>query len=354
MNIQDEINPIPSILLNGESFDQDDMLSLMNDFYKVNSHQTNDINQPSSINTNIEEKCINTKCSSTDFILEECNYICTLCGTLQEKFIDEQAEWRFYGHNDSKSQDPNRVGLATSDLFPEFSLGTVISFEYGKKNSNEMRNLCKYQRWNSTTYKERTLYSIVDNIYVNANNCGISQSIIEESKAMYKKLSEAQISRGANRAGIIASCVYWACKNNNVPRSSKEIAKMFNIETTVLTKGCKSFHSIMKVNTNSINPQDFIIRFCSNLNLDKSIVDLCTYIVKITEEYALVSTNNPASIACGVIYLACSICNLDITKKDISVNCLSSEVTINKCYKKLYSYRKLLLPEDIIKKYSVK
>ena len=52
---------------------------------------------------------------------------------------------------------------------------------------------------------------------------------------MYKILSEAKISRGANRKGLIASCIYTACKIKKVPRSAKEIADIFDLNITNMT-----------------------------------------------------------------------------------------------------------------------
>ena len=46
-------------------------------------------------------------CSSTDVILDDGNYVCTSCGTLYDRMIDANAEWRYYGHEDSKSWSPH-------------------------------------------------------------------------------------------------------------------------------------------------------------------------------------------------------------------------------------------------------
>ncbi len=328
----------------------DEMLNLMNEFYTIK--ELSPFTNKEELNNEIK-KCLNENCSSNDFILEDCNYICIKCNTLQDRFIDDGAEWRFYGHNDSKTSDPTRCGMASNDLFPEFSLGSVIAYEYGKNNTN-MRNLCKYQKWNSTTYKERALYNTVEHIYTQANNSGIPQTIIDEAKTLYKSLSEQTLHRGLSRSGIIASCLYWSCKKNKVPRSAKEVSKMFNIDITTLTKGSKIFHNTLKINVESTNAKDFIIRFCSNLNLDQHVVDLCIRIVDITEEIGVVSENSPPSIASGIIYLACNICDINITKKQIAQINTISEVTINKTYKKLYKHRAIIIPPDIIYKYSVK
>ena len=87
---------------------------------------------------------------------------------------------------------------------------------------------------------------------------------------------------------------------------------------------------------------DFIERNCGNLNL--SITDI-SRIKKISEHcvnLGLTYDNTPPSMCAGCIYLYVKLNNLNITKKDISEKCNISEVTINKCYKKLESNQELL------------
>jgi transcription initiation factor TFIIB len=291
-------------------------------------------------------------CKSTNIILEDGHFFCRSCSSITNRFIDANAEWRFYGAEDSKSTDPTRCGLPVNDLLPESSLGSVISNKMNE--SYDMRLIRKYHMWNSMSYKERTLYNVFDNITTNASNSGISNSIIEEAKMFYKKLSESKITRGENRSGLIASSIYMSCKTNKVPRSTKEIAKIFNIKITTMTKGCKKFQDIMKMPLESTRAEDFIQRFASKLNLSMDLRDLCKYIVQKADELNIVSENTPPSVAAGSIYMCISICQINITKKDLSVACGISQVTLTKCYKKLHSMRAHLLPKEAIIKYNVK
>ena len=101
------------------------------------------------------------------------------------------------------------------------------------------------------------------------------------------------------------------------------------------------------------NPDDFIMRFCCNLNIEDKYIELCSYIIDKADEYSIVSENAPPSIAVGTIYLVSNLCKLNITKKEISKECDISEVTINKCYKKLEKYKKYLIDENIREKYNI-
>tara|TARA_B100001094_G_C18161403_1_gene789573 strand:+ start:837 stop:1796 length:960 start_codon:yes stop_codon:yes gene_type:complete len=263
--------------------------------------------------------------------------------------ILDNPEWRYYGFNDTKSSDPTRCGLAVNPLLPESSVGTTIKPGYYNKTMNKTKRMVD---WNSMTYKERSLNKIFNEIQTICNKNCIPPIISQESKSLYKIMSENKISRGNNRIGIIAACIYFACKNCNVPRSAKEISVMFNINNIIVTKGCKKFQEILhynKINRNRINrntiinSNDFIDRFCDKLNMNDKDIKKIKKISDNSQKYKIIYENTPPSIAVGSIYLYIRINKLDISKKEISSISKISEVTINKCYKKLEEHIDKLL-----------
>jgi len=309
-----------------------------------------------------DEFCIN--CNQNTIKNLKGELICSLCGYFSGIKIDNGAEWRYYGSEDSKASDPNRCGMPTNSLLPEFSLGSVIP--YSRSESSNMKKIRNYALWNNGCYKERALYNVFSDMENRAKSAGISSCIIEEAKYMYKQISETKISRGDNRKGIIASCIFIACKKfDKCARSNKEIAEIFKIESTNMTKGFKKFNEIMlmieKDNKNKkenieytiSESLDFINRFCSNLNLESDTNELCKYVCKKIEEYDLVSENTPTSKAAGTIYLVSYIFNLNISKSDISQTCLTSEVTISKCFGKLIDYYIHLFPDNWLRFLSI-
>ena len=301
-----------------------------------------------------DEYCL--ECNTSSVINNNGTYICNNCGDIKDLSIDYNAEWRYYGNDDTKNSDPTRCGLPTNELLPQSSHGSTVSFKNGE--SYEMKKIRNYHGWNAMPYKERSLYNVFDSIQVRATNSGITSCIVEEAKVLYKSIAESKISRGSNRKGLIAACIYKACKVKSVPRSHKEIATIFEIEVKHMTKGCKKFDEIMHTNKNNTQSADiigsqsldYIQRFCSKLNLSPEVFELCKHVCQKAEEYSLVSENTPPSIASGSIWLICSILNINITKKDISKICKISEVTISKCYKKLLNHHVHILPPNILKK----
>jgi len=293
-------------------------------------------------------------CKITDNIISSNNStICTKCGNTMSS-LSTEAEWRYYGASDTKSSNPTRCGMPVNTLLPKSSMGSTISMQNNNKNMNQIRRI---NIWSgSMPYKERSLYLVFTSIQDAGKLHGLSKKIIEDSKNIYKLISEKKISRGANRKGIIASCVYFACKLNDVPRSTKEIAKMFDLNITVMTKGCKLFQNIIQLNelrdsiinthiihTDTIVSLDFIERFCSKLGMGPDTIEEINKIAENAEKFNLVGQNTPPSVASGCIYLYCILNSLEVSKKDISDICLISEVTINKCYKALNEHLDKLL-----------
>ena len=157
-------------------------------------------------------------------------------------------------------------------------------------------------------------------------------------------VAEVKISRGVNRCGIIVASVFFACKNCDVPRSDKELSKIFNVNNKIVTSGIKKFREILRTNRNynhrlinktSICSNDLIDRYCNKLNISNSeeIKNICKKI----GSHKINSENTPPSIAAGCIYYIIVHNDLNITKRDIHNVCEISEVTINKCFKKISS-----------------
>ena len=291
---------------------------------------------------NDNEKKINKNCCLDygNFIFKDEEYYCKICDNLITNIIDSP-EWRYYGSSDSKNTNPTRCGMPINVLLPDSSLGSSVK----KQNNNEVMNkISMYQNWNSMPYKERSLYKVFNDIQSKCTENNLPEIISSTAKSLYKIISDNKISRGSNRIGIIAACVYNACKECNVPRSIKEISKIFNIKTTVMTKGCKNFDEIMrfnKINKNrnidnkSINLNDFIERFSYKLSIPQNDINNILILSKLCEKINIIHDNTPPSMAVGCIFLYIKNKKLNINKKYISEICEISEVTINKCYKKL-------------------
>ena len=200
-------------------------------------------------------------------------------------------------------------------------------------------------------------------INIISGNAGIPKMIIEDAMRFYKQISEAKTFRGLNRDSIIAASIYISSKVNNFPRSAKEIAEIFNLDNTSATKGCKNavliINDIEHNNSDNnltklakITPLSFLERYCSKLSINDELTKLCKFIANQVEKNRILYDNTPSSVAGGIIYFVSQSCNLNISKFSINSVSKISEVTINKCYKKLEEHKDKLIPRVILNKYN--
>lgn len=284
-----------------------------------------------------EEEDVCPSCGGTEIITDEGHYTCKACATVLGRMIDCTAEWRFYGADDNRGDDPTRCGLPTNPLLPKSSLGSMIGGRRG--DSREIRRIRRFQMWNSMPHSERALYSVFDQLKVNTVKYGLPAKVVDDAMVLYKQASEQKISRGENKEGLIASCIYYGCLINKVPRSAKEVSRMFNIHPNVLTKGNARFQTLLKINVDSSGPEDFIARFGSNLDMTRDDIEKCKALARRLEELEIVSENAPTSVAAGALYYYCTKNKLDINALQIAAACEVSNVTIMKCYNRLVKYK---------------
>lgn len=333
----------------------------------------NEFNVEFSKNTPLE--CIDSKITERDNC-EKCNFIlafseegfltCTNenCGIIYKDTLDHSCEWRYYGADDNQATDPNRVGLPIDDLLKESSYGCKILCD--GRTSYEMRKIRRYTEYQSVQYKEKSQYEQFQVIKSTAQNSGIPLIIVNDAIKYHKMITEyEQTFRGENKDGITAASVYISCRVNNYPRTPKEIATIFNLDSISATRGCKTAQIILnhlerdkedseKTNFCRTKPELFIERYCSKLNINSELTQLCEFICHIVNKNNMMAQNAPHSIASGIVYFIAQVCNLNITKTDIKNISEISEVTINKCYRKLISFDKnILIPKEMQKKYNI-
>lgn len=284
------------------------------------------------------------------------------CGIIYKDTLDESAEWRYYGADDSNSKDPTRCGMPINPLLKESSYGCKVVCNY--KSSYEMRKIRRYTEWQSMPYEEKTQYDEFEWIKSMSRMNGISKIIVDEALRQHHKISGMRTFRGFNRDGIIAASVYVACRIHGFPRTAKEIATIFKLDNTSATKGCKNAGQIInnieanclsneKTHFCATTPKAFIERFCSKLNINKELTKLCLFVSMKIHKEDLIPENTPNSVAAGIIFFVSQCCNLNISKQQVHIVSEISEVTINKCHKKLEKFKKKLIPSILLKRYEL-
>jgi transcription initiation factor TFIIIB Brf1 subunit/transcription initiation factor TFIIB len=290
-------------------------------------------------------------CKSDDIIEDSSQgiLVCKNCGRVVSNLLDTNPEWTQYADGDKK--ECGRSSSAISKLLPQSSIATTI----GGGGSCVIRKL---HGWSAMPYKERSLNEVFKIIQQKCVKGKILKCIEDDAKIMYKNISDCKhldgknkdkniIIRGINRKSLIAACVLFACRKKDKTRSPKEIASLFELKYTEITKGCKTFLKLaklkhMELNLNSTKPKHFITRFCDELKIKKEYAEQAIQISKNVQKLHIASVHTPLSLATGSIYLMIQLNGFNIQKKTIADKFNVSQVTIAKAYKKLEPFINIL------------
>jgi transcription initiation factor TFIIB len=303
-------------------------------------------------------------CEAMVMLMEDGFPTCTNpdCGNMDLNILDYSPEWRFYGADDKNANDPTRCGNPINPLLVESSFGCKVLCT--PNSSYEMKKIRKWTEWQSMPHREKSLYDEFQFITIMAQNAGIPRIFIDDAMAIHKDISEQKMFRGMNRDGIKSASIYISCRLNGCPRTAHEIAEIFHLDKTSATTGCSMAVNILHNIERNVDPSkqadlcltlpsSFIERYCSRLNFNQELTILSKFIANKIEQNSYITDNIPHAIAAGIVYFIAANCNLHVTKQDVKQVCGVSEVTINKCYKKLEHLKDQLIPKMIIEKYKV-
>jgi transcription initiation factor TFIIB len=303
-------------------------------------------------------------CESPLLIMDDGFPTCTNkgCGRMYTDTLDYSPEWRFYGSEDKNANDPTRCGNPINPLLEQSSYGCKILCP--QNASFEMKRLRKWTEWQAMPHNEKSLYDEFQFITIMAKNAGIPKIFIDHAMAIHKDISQQKMFRGINRDGIKAASIYLSCRLNNCPRTSHEIADIFKLDKTSATNGCSVAVNILcNIDRNNdgttsqsdklctSNPSAFIERYCSKLSMNVELIKLAKFVAMKIEKENYINDNTPQSISAGIIYFVGQICNQNFTKGDVRNVANVSEVTINKCFKKIQLLTDKLVPKCILDKY---
>lgn len=298
-----------------------------------------------------EDVNVCSSCQSENLVTDQNGQsTCKDCGVVNSETYDEMPEFI----NDI--QGTSRYGCPSNYFYPKSALGT----KFRTKGYSRISNL---QRQGQMPYREKSLLEILTKIQKKCKGYGITQSIIDSAKILYKKVTDCKHTKG-KRAGknrimrcinlrsMIGACVFYACKLQGEPRSPKEIADIYDLEIKNVNKGCRRFLEYIDLealNTefNSSKSSDFIERFAEKLALEDQYIKIAKDISTNIHKLDIASTHEPPSVAAGCILLVSVMYHLDITKKQISDVFKISDVTISKTYRRIHPYHNIVMNNNI-------
>ena len=308
-----------------------------------------------SIEETVDEHCsaIESCCDDPmNHFLDEGRSVCRVCGMDIGVFLECNDTGKIM---DKNNHNIERVGAPINPQLPDSSMGTSIRWS----RSSEMLKIRKFQQWNVMPSKERSLFHVYNMIttFCSKEDYAIPKKVQSTAKCVYQILSEHYSTRGAKRKGLIAACVYFACKLEECPRDPSVIAEMFDIRNKDISNGIRTFqavssgidHPIFENNETSTTPKDYIGRFCTTLGIDEiQMVHLAEAMCDKIQTLEICEFYIPTTVAAGVLAYILSNLPSPPSIKRISELLDISTGTLSRCSKEIQEHEAEILPEKIL------
>ncbi len=257
-----------------------------------------------------------------------------------------------------EGDDPSRVGAATDPLMEGMEqLDTIIGFK--DRGTGIARELQRAAMRSKNSRSERNLLSVFRDISSWCDQFSLPKTISDIAKQLYKRANEEKLLRGKPLNAVIATCIFIACRQANVPRTFREICSLTNISKKVLIQCYKPLEKAFNLSPGSsalrsgakgvIGPEDMLVRYCNHLDLPSHVQAICRDIVVAAREHGIAEGRSPVSIVGGAIYFACLLLGVPKHIKDIVAVAGVSEGTIKVVYRLYYTGRQKLVKDEWIK-----
>jgi transcription initiation factor TFIIB len=247
------------------------------------------------------------ECGGKEIVYKKDSTYCKKCGlVLEEDLIYFGKEWREYGSEENLS----RAGPPQRETDIE-----IRSFISKKDIKNKkFRRLNYKNNQSSSSIKKNLFYGIKEIKRI----CSIFQTpeyIIDETTLIFKKGLEKGVVKAMNLDKTVLACIYHVLKSNGITRSLREFEEICDCNRFEIAKAHSCLCKKIKLKPCVTNPEEFVPRFCSKLNLKNSVTVRALRIIN--KNKTKIVGKSPLGVAAAAIYLACKEQKEHITQKSI-------------------------------------
>lgn len=320
-------------------------------------------------NVNRRIICPDCKIDPPDLVEEGSDLCCASCGrVLEDRLINYESEWRTFNNDEKGGEDPTRVGDADNELLFG-QQGTTIGGG-GANMSREARKLKKAQAMQNEDKNNRALqnaYNIIDT-WAEAEH--LTHGVKNTAKSLYKLVYETGTLRGKNLNGILASCLFLACRNSGASRSFAEIMSLTKVPKKEIGRTFKQINELVEkhsaqnakaiiarggiVNpdatyksTTASRPRDLVDRFANMLGMPFRVQAVAKLLAdKVVSGVITVAGRSPLSTAGSAMFFASHFFGVGKSFTEIAQVAKVSDATIKQAYKKLYEHRESLIEPE--------
>ncbi len=264
-------------------------------------------------------------------IPEKGEIVCRQCGlVISERTLDiSHSGKRAFTKQEKESRE--RTGSPISILLPDMGLSTIID-----KNSIKNPDLKRAAKWNSRmTWDKRNMLIATTELKRIASNLNLPNHIKKSAIRLYIKAFKRKLLRGRSINGMVAACLYFACREKQIPRTLQEILEQTNVSAKNVRRCYRTLIRELNLKVPSTDPISLIPRYIAELNLDAKTEKTTINLLRSFISKFSTSGKDPKGLCAGALYLVSKIMNKRVSQKEIANLVGVTEVTLRSRYKEL-------------------
>ena len=257
--------------------------------------------------------------------------VCGQCGlVISERIVDvAHSGKRAFTKQEKESRE--RTGSPISILLPDMGLSTIID-----KTSIKSPDLKRAAKWNSRmTWDKRNMLIATTELKRIGSNLNLPNHVKKTAIRLYIEAFKKKLLRGRSINGMVAACLYFACRERKIPRTLQEILDETSISAKNVRRCYRTLIRELNLKVPSTDPISLIPRFIAELDLDADAENATIKILQSFISKFSTSGKDPKGLCAGSLYLVCKMKDKRVSQKEIANLVGVTEVTLRSRYKEL-------------------
>jgi transcription initiation factor TFIIB len=264
--------------------------------------------------------------------------ICSNCGlVIAEKDIDlAKPERRVFTTEESDQR--TRTGAPTSLSRHDRGLPTLMGKpsrdSTGQKlDADAHLTYKRLKKWDDQVQlhssTDRNLWRAFSELNMLRDKLGLSDSLVEETTYIYRKVEERGLVRGRTIPGMLVACVYLACRRSGHPRTLKDVSAKSNIKRKDIAKNCRIVMKELGITSPVVDPMKCIVRVANAAQLgERTTRHAFKMMSELLRKKILTAGKDPMGLAASILYIASKETGEIKTQDDMARAAGVTEVTI--------------------------
>ena len=229
---------------------------------------------------------------------------CSVCGyVITDKLADTGAEWRsFSGDDVNRSRVGSRTSLTLHDMGLSTVIGPVNKDSTGKPLPATVKSSIERLRtWDNRTQapssSDRNLRQALNEMSKMKDKLALADSVIEKAAYIYRKAMDKKLVRGRSIHGMVAACLYAACRTTETPRTLDDIAEGINVRRKDVARCYRLVYRELDLKMPVVDPVKGVSRIASIAKLSERTKRKAVSILNRAKKLGMVAGKDPMGIA---------------------------------------------------------